>query len=114
MNFVNSLEWKIPPNKDIKGGGKKPSRLMTAETLKGEDQMAYTVFIYKDCAVQSQESFDNIQKAFEYLGQLDLKTDVERCILDNGTKILFNLIRDEDGNLTSNRNKRTMGSCLDQ
>ena len=67
--------------------------------------MAYTVFIYKDCAVQSQESFNNIQKAFEYLGHLDLKTDVERCILDDGTEILFDLKRDEDGNLSSNRNK---------
>lgn len=63
--------------------------------------MTYTVFIYKGGIAQSQKAFSNIQQAFAYLGELDLKTDVERCILDNGYKILFDLTRDENGDLTT-------------
>jgi len=63
--------------------------------------MAYTVFIYKDGSVDSQQSFDDIQKAFEYLGTLDLQTETERCILDDGQNILFDLKRNENGNLAT-------------
>jgi hypothetical protein len=61
--------------------------------------MAYTVFTYEDCAVKTQHSFNNIQEAFKFLGDLDLQTKVERCILDDGKNILFDLKRNEDGNL---------------
>ena len=63
--------------------------------------MTYTVFIYKDDLPLSQEGFSDVQQAFAYLGELDLKTDVQRCILDNGIRILFDLTRDENGDLTS-------------
>ena len=63
--------------------------------------MAFTVFIYEGHAVKDQKSFGNIYEAFAHLGKLDLATNVERCVLDDGTKILFDLKRDEDGNLTT-------------
>jgi len=63
--------------------------------------MAFTVFIYKENEVIGQKSFGNLHEAFAYLGTLDFTTNVERCILDNGTKILFDLKRDKDGNLST-------------
>lgn len=62
--------------------------------------MMYTVFIYEGDQPVSSESFKTIQEAFTHMGKLDLTTDVRRCILDNGTRILFDLSRDEDGNLS--------------
>lgn len=63
--------------------------------------MAYTVFIYEGHTVTDQKSFSHIHEAFQYLGKLDLATNVERCVLDDGAKILFDLKRDEAGNLTT-------------
>lgn len=62
--------------------------------------MAYTVFIYKGCGVQDEKSFPDIQQVFVYLGTLEYRTDVERCIVDNGTKIIIDLKRGSDGNFT--------------
>lgn len=63
--------------------------------------MAFTVYIYKGHTVTEQQSFESICEAFAYLGKLDLTTNVERCLLDDGTKILFDLKRDKDGNLST-------------
>lgn len=63
--------------------------------------MPFTVFIYEAHAVKDQRSFGSIHEAFAYLGTLDLTTTVERCVLDDGTKILFDLKRDADGNLST-------------
>lgn len=63
--------------------------------------MAFTVFIYEGHTVTEQKSFVSIFEAFTYLGKLDLTTNVERCLLDDGTKILYDLKRDKDGNLST-------------
>lgn len=63
--------------------------------------MAFTVFIYEGFAVKDQKSFRTIQEAFAHIGTLDIATKVERCLLDDGTKILFDLKRDKDGNFTT-------------
>lgn len=62
--------------------------------------MTYTVFVYEGGNPISQESFfSNIQRAFTYMGKLDLETNVERCVLDDGNQILFDLCRNADGDL---------------
>jgi len=63
--------------------------------------MAFTVFIYEGHEVKNQKNFRNIREAFAYLGTLDLATSVERCLLDDGIKILFDLKRDKNGNLST-------------
>ena len=55
--------------------------------------MAYTVFIYEGDEKISDESFSTLAAAFAHLGQLDFDSGVERCILDDGRQILFELRR---------------------
>ena len=65
--------------------------------------MSYRVFIYKDGLPDTVDpkSFTDIRKAFQYLGELDFNSKIKRCVLDDGTKVLFDLKRDEHGRLSS-------------
>lgn len=58
--------------------------------------MAYIVFIYEGNNNVEEESFATIAEAFAHLGTLDFDLGVERCILDNGYEILFELKRNSN------------------
>lgn len=64
--------------------------------------MSYTVYVYDEKGEQeSRKSFFSLKEAFAHLGTLDLSTKVDRCILDDGRKNLFDLKRDDNGDLTA-------------